>query len=93
MKRILAAAFLLTAAGVATSSFAQSQAGSSYVFFGNPVNAALHFDGAEQRNDGTTVVRNVTVTIGSFVITADEATLEKTGFKLGANARLNLPEK
>ena len=47
MKRILATAFLLTAAGVATSSFAQSQAGTSYVFFGNPVNAALHFDGAE----------------------------------------------
>jgi hypothetical protein len=54
--------------------------------------AALHYDSGEQGADGTTSLRKVTITIGDFVITADDATLEKTGIKLGANARFNLPQ-
>jgi hypothetical protein len=54
--------------------------------------ATVQFDSRDWP-DSVTTVPNAVLTFGDLVIRADEATLEKTEIRLGANARLILPSR
>ena len=54
--------------------------------------ATVQFDGRDWPETVTTV-QNAILTFGDLVVRADEATLEKTEIRLGANARLILPAR
>ena len=91
MKETLIGVLLLAFAGFATVLVGQSRP--SIMFSSSTEKVAVQFDRGKLAADGTTSVQNLTLTIGDVVITADAATLEPTGIKLGANARVSLPTK
>ena len=59
--------------------------------FLKPANAYLKADAAQKGVDGQSTFQQVTITLGDFTITADDATIENGQIRLGANARVVMP--
>jgi hypothetical protein len=89
MKMILAGVLVVASSGLATAQSVQ-MTGRVGVIAASTTGATVEFDRAERRDDAI-YVQNLTVTIGDLAVTADDATLQKTEIKLGANARISLP--
>jgi hypothetical protein len=90
MKMILVGVLVVASPGFAAAQGVELTGRRVAVIARSTTGATVEFDAAERRND-VLYVKNINVTIGDLLVTADDATLERAEVKLGNNARVILP--